>query len=152
MPAIHLARLKIQISELLSFYDSPSDFIRELHEIFEFYADRTRRPGQSGKPKPLIQAYNVPRQVMRRLYSDIASLVVDDPEGGIDLADRLWVDSWFECRLLAINILGCLPIMHHDQVVARLSRWGGSCKEDMLIDTLLQDGASILDIKSNILR
>jgi hypothetical protein len=141
MPAIQLARLKIQISKLLTFFDSPSDFILELHVIFEFYADRTRRPGQSGKPKPLIQAYNVPRQVMRRLYSDISSFVVDDPEGGIELADRLWEDSWFECRLLAINILGCLPIMDHELVVARLSRWGRSCKEDVLIDALLQDGA-----------
>ena len=50
MPAIQLARLKIQISELLRFFDSPPDFIRELHAIYEFYADRTKRPGQSGKP------------------------------------------------------------------------------------------------------
>jgi hypothetical protein len=78
---------------------------------------------------------------MRRLYSDISSFVVDDPEGGLELADRLWEDSWFECRLLAINILGCLPIMHHDQVVARLGKWGRTCKEDVLIDALLQDGA-----------
>jgi hypothetical protein len=141
MPAIHLARLKIQISELLTNFNSPKDFIRELHVIYEFYADRTLRPGQSGKPKPLIETYNVPRQVMRRLYSDIVSIVGDDPEGGIALADRLWEDRWFECRLLAINILGCLPITHHDQVVARLSKWGRSCKEDALIDALLQDGA-----------
>ena len=141
MPAIQLASLKIQISELLKFFNSPSDFIRELHEIYEFYADRTRRPGQSGKPKPLIQAYNVPKQVMRRLYGDIASFVVDNPESGIELADRLWEDNWFECKLLAINILGCLPIIHHDQVVARLSKWGRSSKEDALIDALLQNGA-----------
>ena len=141
MPAIQLARLKIQISELLTLFDSPSDFIRELHVIFEFYADRTRRPGQSGKPKPLIQAYNVPRQVMRRLYSDIASFVVEKPASGIELADHLWENNWFECRLLAINILGYLPIKHHDQVVDRLRKWGKSCKEDALIDALLQDGA-----------
>jgi hypothetical protein len=141
MPAIQLARLKIQISELLTFFDSPPDFIRELHEIYEFYADRTRRPGQSGKPKPLIQTYNVPRQVMRRLYSDIANFVVDDPGSGIELADRLWEDRWFECKLLATNILGFLPLKHYDQVVARLSKWGRTINEDALIDALLQDGA-----------
>ena len=52
MPAIQLARLKIQITELLTNFDRPVDFLRELHTLFGFYADRTRRPGQSGKPKP----------------------------------------------------------------------------------------------------
>lgn len=141
MPAIQLARLKIQTTELLAYFDEPSDFLRELHVLLGFYADRTRRPGQSGKPKPLIQAYNVPRQVMRRIYSDITRLVDDDPKSAMVLADQLWDDSWFECRLLAINILGILPLKPPSQVVTRLRKWGETCREDALLDDLLKDGA-----------
>ena len=54
MPAIQLARLKIQVTELLKYFSVPKDFLRELHAMLDFYADRTRRSGQSGKPRPLI--------------------------------------------------------------------------------------------------
>ncbi len=106
MPAIQLARLKIQVTELLTHFQEPLDFLREFHSMLDFYADRTRRSGQSGKPKPLIRAYNVPRQVMRRIASDITPLVIADPENALLLADQLWGDGWYESRLLAIEILG----------------------------------------------
>ncbi len=141
MPAIHLARLKIQITELLTHFTEPSDFLRELHTLLDFYADRTRRPGRSGKPKPLIQAYNVPRQVMRRIYSDIAPLVVADPENALVLADQLWTDPWYESRLLAVSILGILPPCPISVIVERLQAWGKTCREDALLDALLDDGA-----------
>jgi hypothetical protein len=144
MPAIQLARLKIQITELLTFFDMPDDFIRELHIIFGFYADRTRRHGQSGKPKPLIQTYTVPRQVMRRIYSDITKQVVDDPKSALVLADQLWEDNWFECRLLAINILGLMSLKPPTHVISRLRNWGEFCREDALVDALLNDGAKKL--------
>jgi len=141
MPAIQLARLKIQVTELLVYFDRPTDFARELHELLGFYADRTRRAGQSGKPKPLIQAYNVPRQVMRRIQSDIEHMVVNDPEKALLLADHLWDDSWYECRILAINILGMLPLESPSHVVIRLQSWGKNCRDDALLDALLKDGA-----------
>ena len=144
MPAIHLARLKIQITELLTHFERPVDFVRELHALLEFYADRTRRLGQSGKPKPLSQAYNVPRQVMRRIKSDIRKLVVDDSESAQALADQLWVDSWFECRLLAVNILGMFPLDPPSIVEGRLQSWGKDCREDTLLEALLEDGAVLI--------
>jgi hypothetical protein len=141
MPAIQLARLKIQIIELLTYFDRPADFVRELHVLLGFYADRTRRPGQSGTPKPLIKAYNVPRQVMRRIKSDIALQVVSYPESAFSLADQLWDDNWFECRLLAISILGLIPLESNNRVIGRMQMWGKKCKEDALLDALLADGA-----------
>lgn len=142
MPAIQLARLKIQVTELLTHFTEPADFLRELHAMLDFYADRTRRSGQSGKPKPLIQAYNVPRQVMRRIESDISPLVAADPKNTLALADHLWADNWFESRLLAIAILGMLPPDSTNVIVERLQVWGKDCREDALLDALLDTGAA----------
>jgi hypothetical protein len=142
MPAIQLARLKIQITELLTNFERPVDFLCELHVLLGFYADRTRRPGQSGKLKPLIRAYNVPRQVMRRLRNDIEAPVINDPDSAWVLADHLWDDNWFECRMLAIYILGMLPLEPPSIVVTRLQSWGENCNEEALLDALLEDGAA----------
>ena len=141
MPAIQLARLKIQIAHLLSYYDQPNEFVREFHLLMEFYADRTRRPGQSGTPKPLIQAYNVPRQVMRRIKSDIQPLVVNDHLSALELADKLWMDRWYECGNLAISILGMVPLVQSNLIVDRLQLWGKNCHDDALFVALLEDGA-----------
>lgn len=142
MPAIQLARLKIQITDILTYFDRPVEFVRELHVLLNFYADRTRRPGQSGKPKPLIQAYNVPRQVLRRIKSDLAEPVLADPESALALADQLWAAEWFECRLLAIYILGLLPLSQASLILARLQTWGQRCRDDALLAALLDDGAA----------
>ena len=142
MPAIQLARLKIQVTELLTHFTVPVDFVRELHRMLDFYADRTRRSGQSGKPKPLIQAYNVPRQVMRRIESDITPMVIADPESALLLADQLWLDAWYESRILAIAILGMLPPEPTDVILERLQAWGRGCRDDALLATLLDKGAA----------
>ena len=142
MPAIQLARLKIQVTDLLAYFSEPIEFLRELHTMLDFYADRTRRSGQSGKPKPLIQAYNVPQQVMRRIESDIAPLVAAGPEDALLLGDQLWLDAWYESRLLAIAILGMLPPDPIDLIVERLQAWGRDCRENVLLDALLDKGAT----------
>jgi hypothetical protein len=142
MPAIQLARLKIQVTELLTYFTQPADFLRELHTMLDFYADRTRRSGQSGKPKPLIQAYNVPRQVMRRIESDITPLVDADPDSALILADRLWLDAWYESRILAIAILGMLPPEPIGVIIDRLQAWGKGCRDDALLASLLDKGAA----------
>jgi hypothetical protein len=140
MPAIHPARLKIQVSELAAYYDAPNEFLRELRSLLEFYADRTRRPGQSGKPQPLIQAYQVPKQVLRRLENELKSQISADPDPAISLADALWGDGWYETRMLAVYILGNLPTEDLTVLIERLQDWGKSCQEDVLLDALLETG------------
>jgi hypothetical protein len=148
MPAIQLARLKIQVTDLLTHFDEPAEFLRQLHDLLNFYADRTRRPGRSGKPKPLIQAYNVPQQVMRRIEGDLAPRVTAEPEKALALADQLWADPWFECRLLAIGILGMLPLDAPETITLRLQEWGKTCRENALLDALLETGAASLRAES----
>lgn len=144
MPAIQPARLKTQVSDLLAHFAEPEAFIRELHALLDFYADRTRRPGLTGKPKPLIQAYNAPRQVLRRIEADLLPRVQSDPDGALTLADALWADAWFESRMLAVHILGALPLTEADTISERLQTWGQSCRDETLTDALLSRGASRL--------
>jgi hypothetical protein len=79
---------------------------------------------------------------MRRMEGDIASLVTADPENALILADQLWLDAWYESRLLAIAILGMLPPDPPGVIINRLQAWGKSCREDALLTPLLDKGAA----------
>ena len=50
MPAINLPRLKIQTAKLMDRFDKPDEFIRELHNLFDAYADLTMRKGALVSP------------------------------------------------------------------------------------------------------
>jgi len=60
MPAIHPARMKIQVARLGEKIRQPEVFVRELHNLLDFYADRTHRPGQFGEPPPLLAIIKPP--------------------------------------------------------------------------------------------
>jgi hypothetical protein len=62
MPAIQPARLRQQAALMVEHFDQPAAFVRSLHHLLEYYADRAHRPGQAGKPPALLAAYNVPLQ------------------------------------------------------------------------------------------
>jgi hypothetical protein len=79
---------------------------------------------------------------MNRIKRDISQLIHEDPLNALILADQLWEDSWFECRLLGIHILGMLPLDYSNHIVARLQLWGKNCQEDALLDALLDHGAA----------
>ena len=53
MPAIQLTRLRLQTAGLAESFANPQAFVRGLHDLLDYYADRTHRPGQSGAPAPL---------------------------------------------------------------------------------------------------
>jgi len=142
MPAIQRHRLKIQSAELVDLFGSHEDFVVALHTLLDFYADRTRRPGQSGQPPPLIQAYNVPQQVLKEIELALKPKILTKPHEALRLADTLWKQPWLEIRLLAIAILGDLPSNPVDRILRRIENWVSSCFEDRLLDRLLEEGIS----------
>ncbi len=144
MPAIHPARLKIKISKIVAHFGTPVEFVRTLHDLFDFYADRTRHPGRGGKPFSLVRAYNVPRQVLRQIEGELAPMSAADSERALSLADALWQEGWLECRLLAIAILGEVPPDPPEQVVERIQAWGRECGEDRQLDASLMVGLARL--------
>lgn len=144
MPAIQLARLKQQIEPLAEDFARPEAFVRRLHAFLETYADRTQRPGQSGAPRPLLEAYNVPAPALRELIYALKALAPANPEATLALCDALWAERYLECRLLAAHLLGALSPEQAEAVLKRISLWGGAGVEERLLKTLLDQGLARL--------
>ena len=140
MPAIQLARLKIQTAELVTHFDNPTFFVRRLHDLLDFYADRTRKPGQAGEPPPLIKPYNVPRPVLRQVRIDLVPFVAMDKDSALVLCDALWVEPYLEFRLLAVDLLGLIPADFPEEILERINAWAVPGTEDRLLDGLVNEG------------
>jgi hypothetical protein len=144
MPAIQPARLRKQVQRLLETFDQPDIFVSLLHELLEFYADRTLRSSQVIEAAPLLNSYRVPKPVMRFIERDLAASIVAQPEAAFNLADALWNQRWLETRLLALTILGRLPTSNPDLISERVREWGSSCKEEKVLKALASDGVQRL--------
>lgn len=141
MPAVQPARLRQQAALLSQHFDDPPAFVRGLHHLLDFYADRTHRPGQSGAPPSLVEAYNVPAPVMRLLLQIFQPLVEEKPAQAIRLGDTLWKQPYLEFRQLAAGILGSLPAEPPEPVLNRIQLWAENAEDQRIVDLLLDTGA-----------
>jgi len=144
MPAIQPARLKQQAALLASHFDNPAVFVRSLHNLLDFYADRVRRPGHTGKPAPLIASYRVRPPVLRQIIQELIPLVSESPQQGLALCDALWEEPYLGFRLLAATLLGQIPPDQYEQVVHRLQTWITPDLDDHLTTILLDQSLSRL--------
>jgi hypothetical protein len=138
MPAIHPARMKIQVAQLGEKIRQPEAFVRALHNLLDYYADRTYRPGQSGEPPPLLATYKTPPPVFRQIVQETASLAVADPPAALALVDAMWAEPTLEFRLLAIALIGKIPPIPPEPVLARIQNWIASTPENRLLDAILE--------------
>jgi len=138
MPAIQPARMKIKVAQLGEKIRQPEAFVHALHDLLDFYADRTYRPGQSGEPPPLLATYKTPPPVFRQIKREITFLAANDPPAALVLVDALWVEPYIEFRLLAIALLGQIPPIPPEPVLARVQMWIASSPEDRLLDAILE--------------
>lgn len=144
MPAIQPARLRHQAALLAEHFPDPPAYIRSLHYVLDFYSDRARRPGKTGKPGPLLSAYNVRPPVLRMVLQEITPLAQQDILGGLALCDALWAEPYLECRLLAGMLLGQIPPQPPEEITSRLQRWITTDLEFFLIEALLSNGVERL--------
>lgn len=142
MPAINPAHLRIQSAELAELYAEPKSFVRALHDLLDLYADRTRRPGQTGAPPPLLEAYKAPKPVLRRILIELDPLIQEDQQAGYALCDALWDEPYLEFRSLAASLLGKLDPESPAPILERVSRWTGPKTESRLIEMVLTTGLS----------
>jgi hypothetical protein len=140
MPAIQPARLRQQAVLLAEYYDQPVAFVRSLHHLLDFYADRTHRSGQVGEPPPLLVAYNVKPPVLRQVLQELSPLVSGQPEQALDLCDALWEQPYLEFRLLAAALLGQVSDQPADLILNRVQAWVKTSQEDRLIRAILTEG------------
>ena len=144
MPAIQPARLRQQVAQLAEHFDDPPTFTRSLHLLLDYYSDRARRPGKTGRPGPLLVAYNVRSPVLRMLVQELNPLIQENPAGGLDLCDALWAEPYLEFRLLAAMLLGQVPPTPPEVITDRLKLWITTDVEFFLIEALLNHGVERL--------
>jgi hypothetical protein len=141
MPAIQPARLRQQAVLLAERCADPEAYVRNLHFLMDFYADRARRPGQSGKPGPLITAYKVRPPVLRMILQETLPEALKDAQMGLALCDALWAEPYLEFRMLAAMLLGQLPTQPVEAITRRLEDWLAPNLEEHLVSALLTEAA-----------
>ena len=140
MPAIQPARLKRQSSLLVDQFNNPVAFIRSLHHLLEFYADRAQRSGQAGEPSPLIKAYGVKPPILRQILMDLEPLAKEKPDQALELCDQLWKQPYLEFRQLSASLLGMIPLSSSAAILERVRGWIRQDTEDRLIDVVILHG------------
>ncbi len=105
MPAIDIARLKLQAASLVEKFDQPAAFLSDLHQILDLYADRTLRVSVAA-PASVLRSYRVAPSVLKQIEMELAPLTATFPEQSMALTDALWQDAHLETRLLAATLLG----------------------------------------------
>lgn len=136
MPAINLPRLKIQTAKLMDRFDDPEEFLRELHNLFELYADRTLRKGAILSPISVLPSYRVSPPVIRQLELELGARTQSDPDHSLVIADLLWEDAYYETRLLAAYLLGRMT-PGGEAFMERLTAWVSETRDPAIANTLL---------------
>ncbi len=137
MPAIQPALLRQQAALLVEHFADPPAYVRSLHYLLDFYADRARRPGQAGMPAPITSAYNVRPPVLRMILQELTPPAIEDPETGLGLCDALWAEPNLEFRTLAAMLLGQISPTPPERIITRLKSWLVPDLEFYLIEALM---------------
>ncbi len=138
VPAIQPAVLKQQAALLAEHYYDPSAYIRSLHFLLDYYADRTRQPTVSGKPTPVLPAYRVHPPILRALLQELNPLINENPDQGLQLCDALWEVPYLEFKQLAALLLGQLPTDPPEPLVDRIVSWLTPDLESYLIKFVME--------------
>ncbi len=144
MPAIQPAVLRQQAALLAEYFDQPIAFQRSLRHLLELYADRAHRSGQQGAPPPLSLSYHVRPPVLRQVLLELKPSISDYPEQALLLCDALWLDDYYEFRILAIRILGLVVPSPQERILQRVREWIQSLPEKRLVEAIIQEGCSRL--------
>ena len=140
MPAVEINKLRIQIARLGQYFDQPEEFYRGMRDLLELYLDRAYRPGLEVNSASILPTYRPPALVQRRLELELISLTQAFPEQALGIADRLWLDTFLEPRMLAVLILGQIPLSQAEDVLERLNRWATPDEDRSMLEALLDRG------------
>ncbi|MBN1231645.1 MAG: hypothetical protein JXA19_07285 [Anaerolineales bacterium] len=139
MPAIELSRLRQQAAAIAINFGDPVKFIRDCDTFFEYYSDRTQRPGQKTSKNITLDSYHVPIQVIRRIIFELTPLCESEPNSGLQLAKSCWGKDIFEYYTLSANILGLLPISEKEMILRTITHWIGKGVDDSVLQLLAED-------------
>jgi len=141
MPAVQLDRLKYQIQQLLLSISDSEQFVKELTELFELYANRVYRPGQNMLAVRRTPMYFVPPILLRQLEFQLAPHCRQNPKKALELADALWKGSHMEQKLVAAFILGQCPLNPIEAITERLLAWCNPDEDSTVLQAVLNQGS-----------
>lgn len=147
MPAVHVARLKIEVNKLLEFYKEPELFCHHLKDLLFFYADRTRRPQLKNSINAQPTAYAVPQPVFREIANELGKLLKQDQISAFALLDKLWEEPILEFRQLAVEMLAIQAPQPSEPIVSRMGQWLAEIENEELLDALIKKGYSRLRLE-----
>ncbi len=138
MPAINLARLKIQAAHLSEKFTDPEAFVRALDELLDFYTNRTMRATQTAQ-RFSIPTYRTPSPVLRQIRGELEPLAEAHPLDAVSLVNALWKSGSLEARILAAFLLGTIPIPQSTPAITRLPGWLAQSTDKQIVTALLTD-------------
>ncbi len=139
MPAIDLARLRKQAARLADFFFLPDEFLKHLHEMLDFYVNRSLRKVEDVAPGSILSTYRTPPIIMRQIELELTDIASENPAAALDLADLLWDEGYLELHMLAAFLLGRIPPQEEqqDRLLARLTAWTAQVKDPSVRAALL---------------
>jgi hypothetical protein len=144
MPAIDLARLRKQAARLADFFFLPDEFLKHLHEMLDFYVNRSLRTVDNVAPGSILSTYRTPPLVIRQIELELAEVASQNPSQALDLADMLWDQGYLEMHMLAAYLLGRIPPQEEqqDRLLARLTAWTSQVRDSNVRSALLTTSLS----------
>jgi hypothetical protein len=147
MPAVQLSRLKLQAAKLGEFYAQPAVFVRQYHNLLEFYADRTLRQSQPGTHLRLLPQYNVPVPVLQQVSAELLGQAAQySTQQTLDLLDTLWQDGYYESRMLAAAML-TTAAPDGEEIKRRLLAWVTPSEDRQIVQVLLDNGQKAFEMR-----
>ena len=139
MPAIDLARLRRQAARLADFFFLPEEFLRHLHEMLEFYVNRSLRTVEDVAPGSVLSTYRTAPIIIRQIELQLSPLASQNPSAALQLADMLWDQGYLEMHMLAAFLLGRIPPAQEqsERLLARLTAWTAQVRDPNVRAALL---------------
>ncbi len=144
MPAVQLARLRIQIARLGETFVDPPAFRQGLESLLELYGDRTFHPGEEIKATGLTLSFNVPPLVMRQLEMELSRLSEAAIQSNSEIIDGIWQSDYLEMRQIAIFLLGRIARNDPKTYLLTVKKWCQPSEDlDLLAELLQKSGEKI---------
>ena len=138
MPPVQLARLRPQVNTLMNQYQDEGLFEKTLLLIFEKYTEKRSATNAWLRPDPGMPSYDLSPLVMNELENAFESMAKLHPQEAIRLADRIWQQTYYEPKRLAILTLAALRPPHSEAFFQRIEQWIPAGLEDCLISELIE--------------
>jgi hypothetical protein len=137
MPAVELTVLNSRLQSLQLYRSDPQVYLHKLEDLLNMYSSEKTKLGENTPIQTLLPRLNVPDLVLEKIVETFPTLAQDFTENAVTILDALWIREKLEFKLLALNLLLCLPTSKTDEISKRLPQWITSTDEEILHSVIL---------------